>query len=53
VVHHQAAILDHLDAGASERLRDLVVTDAELHPDYPRPGGEEVGQVRRDIPRRR
>ena len=43
VVDHESAVLDDLDAGAGERLGDLVMANAELHPDHTPPGGEDIG----------
>src|SRR6059036_1361501 len=36
VLRHHAAILHHTDPRASERLRGVVVADAELEPDHRR-----------------
>src|SRR6266404_1487834 len=51
VVDHETAVLDDLDAGASERLRHFVMADAKLHPDHVRLGREDIGQMRRNISR--
>ena len=48
-VHHQAPILDDLDALARQRLGDGVVPDPELEPDGGRALGQQVVEVGRDV----
>ena len=50
-LHQQAAVLDDVDAGAREPLRRRVVADAELEPDRRRLLGDDVVDVRVDVPR--
>ena len=51
MLHQQAAVLDHLDAGAREGLRGRLVADAELEPDHAGVRGQDVVDVRRDVAR--
>ena len=37
MIGHDAAVLDHADAGLAQPLRRLAVVDPELHPDRPQP----------------
>ena len=53
MLDEEAAVLDDEDARARELLGGAVVADAELEPDHARPGGEQVGDVRRHVGDRR
>src|SRR5687768_12649248 len=46
LLHHQTAVLHHLDARLGQLAGGFVVADAELEPDELRFGGEDVVDVR-------
>ena len=50
MLDHDAAVLHHVDAGREQRLGEGIVADARLQPDRRRTLGEEVVEVRGDLP---